>query len=125
MTCRDQGGKIVAPSSEADCSVTVAVSSGADEMCVRLIGDVEIGAEAALQVAIDRVRQVAPRTVIVDLAEVGFAGSVFAHFVDNVHHAAPRASIAVCRPSPMAKFVLAVTGVDRHLSPPGMPIPPM
>jgi anti-anti-sigma regulatory factor len=101
------------PVSECPCLVTILAPAGDDTVWIRLVGAVEMDAEAALDVAIDRVRDLAPHTVLIDLAGVTFAGSVLVGFLIRVHAAAPHASIRLRHAKPMIQFVLTVTAVDK------------
>ena len=104
------------PVSECPCVVTILAPPGDDTMWIRLVGAVEMDAEAALDVAIDRVQNRVPRTVLIDLAGVTFAGSVLVHFLIRVHAAAPHASICLRHARPMIQFVLTVTDVDKMVA---------
>lgn len=94
------------------CVVTVVVPFSGVSAWVRLVGDVEMGAEAALQVAVDRIEAVGPRTVVIDLAGVTFAGSELANFLAQITDAAPGASVSVCRAIPAVELVLVATGFN-------------
>jgi anti-anti-sigma regulatory factor len=101
------------PLSEHPCVVTILASPGDDTVWIRLVGAVEMEAEAALDVAIDRVQNLVPHTVLIDLAGVTFAGSGLVSFLIGLHAAAPHASIRLRHTRPMIRFVLAVTAIDK------------
>ena len=101
------------PVSKCPCVVTILATPGDDTVWIRLVGALEMDAEATLDVAIDRVQNLAPRTVLIDLAGVTFAGSVLVRFLILVHGAAPHASIRLRHARPMIRHVLAVTAVDQ------------
>ena len=84
---------------------------------IRLAGDVEMGAESALQVAVDRVATVRPRSVVVELGAVTFGGSVLAHFLAHMRRAVPQAIITVRHASPMIEVILTATGFGALLAP--------
>ena len=77
------------PLSEYPCVVTILAPPGDDTVWIRLVGAVEMDAEATLDMAIDRVQNLGPRTVLIDLAGVTFAGSALVRFLIRVHTAAP------------------------------------
>jgi anti-anti-sigma regulatory factor len=101
------------PVTEYPCVVTLLAPPGDDTVWIRLVGAVEMDAEAALDAAVHRVQNFAPHTVLIDLAGVTFAGSVLLRFLVHVHAAAPHASIRLRHVRPMIQFVLTVTTVDK------------
>jgi anti-anti-sigma regulatory factor len=109
----DPGVETMVPVSECPCVVTILAPAGDDTVWIRLVGAVEMDAEAALDAAVDRVRDLAPHTVLIDLAGVTFAGSLLVHFLGHVHAAVPQASIRLRHTRPMIQFVLGVTAVDK------------
>lgn len=109
--------------SEDPCVVTIAAAPDGNTLWIRLVGAIEMGAEAALDTAIARVQTLTPGTVVIDLAGVTFAGSLLLHFLIRLHAAAPRASIGLRHAKPTIRSILTVTGVhelvilDDHRSP--------
>ena len=101
------------PTSEGPCKVSVVAPPAADTVWIRLVGTVEMGAEPALETAVDRVRNRAPRAVTVDLAGVTFASSALVNLLIRLHLAAPRASIHLVFATPAVQRVLAATGFDQ------------
>lgn len=97
--------------SECPCVVTT-VAAHDDMMWIRLVGAVELGAEAALNKAIDRVQELAPQRVVIDLAGVIFAGSLLAKFLIRLHNAAGPAAIHLHHADSTIRFVLTATHVD-------------
>jgi anti-anti-sigma factor len=79
---------------------------------IRIVGDLDMGGEQALADAIDSLSRLRPATIILDLTAVTFVGSVFAHFVASVHDTVPDALVVLRNPSPMARLVLELTGLD-------------
>jgi len=78
---------------------------------IRLIGAVEMGSAPALSRAVDRVREVRPRRVLIDLAGVTFAGSVLVNFLVRVHTAGCRCRICLLRAGPMSRVAVTATGL--------------
>ena len=109
----DSGVETMVPVSECPCVVTILDLPSDETAWIRLVGAVEMDAEAALDEAIDRVRDLAPHTVLIDLAGVTFAGSLLVHFLGHVRAAVPQASIRLRHTRPMIQFVLGVTAVDK------------
>lgn len=56
--------------SELSRVVTIVAAPGSAMAWIRRIGTVKMGAETALDVAIDRVQKLAPRPVVIDLANL-------------------------------------------------------
>jgi len=106
----------VAATSERPCVVTTRVSLETRTVWVRLVGAVEMGAEPALDVAVERVRAVAPAVVLVDLAGVTFAGSLLAHFLLRVHAAAGGARISLYGATRSTLLVVTATGGDAFVT---------
>ena len=79
---------------------------------IRLIGAVEMGSAPALSRAVDRVREVRPRRVLIDLAGVTFAGSVLVNFLVRVHTAGCRCRICLLRAGPMSRVAVTASGLD-------------
>lgn len=95
-------------------TVTVSASPTTGIALVYVRGAIDPAVEPALHDVVEQLRAMAPRTVLVDLAEVTFAGSTLANFVAQVRDALPaEASLAVCRPSAMTRQVLMLAGVGR------------
>jgi hypothetical protein len=98
------------------CVVTIFVPSDGDTVWIRLLGEVEMGAETVLDRAADRVRHVAPDIVAIDLCGVTFAGSELVHFLLRVHAGAPRAPIRLHQAKPMIRTVVTAAGVDAFVT---------
>jgi anti-anti-sigma factor len=100
-----------------DCVVTVTARPGSRRADVRIAGDIDMAAVPRLTDAARRLSEDSPRSVFVDLAGVAFAGSALPNFLAQAHNRIPRgSSLVVCRPSPMARFVLVATGVMEILT---------
>ncbi len=98
------------------CVVSVRVLPDGDTMWIRIIGAVDVGSALALSRAVDRVRDARPRTIIIDLAGVTFAGSVLVHFLIGIHAAGRRSRIRLLRARPVIRVVVAATGVDQFVT---------
>lgn len=101
----------------ADVSRTfsISVSSGtAGRMHLVLSGDVDLAARPQLTHAVAQVAAAAPRTVVVDLAAVTFAGSALVNFLAGVRLGVPDGAVLLaCRPTPAVNWVLTASdGAD-------------
>ncbi|WP_030434749.1 STAS domain-containing protein [Actinoplanes subtropicus] len=108
--------------------VSVRVLPDEDAIRIRLIGAVDLGSALTLHQAVDRIQEVLPRTVLIDLAGVTFAGSVLAHFLLGIH-AAGRHRICLLRAGPTIRMIVTATGIDQSSPllkafPAGSPIEP-
>lgn len=93
-------------------TATVSTSPTTGIVLVCLSGAIDPAVKPALHDVGEQLRAAAPRTVLVDLAEVTFACSTLANFVAQVRNALPpEASLAVCRPSAMTRRLLTLAGV--------------
>lgn len=96
--------------------LTVAVCSCAGDAStyIRLAGEVDLVVESDLTMAVDRVRALAPRTVLIDLGRVTFACSTLATLLVRLYHAIPDgASLVVCCPTAVVRLLLQVTAVHQ------------
>lgn len=98
------------------CVVSIRVVPDGDAMWIRLIGAVDPGSGPTLRRAVDRVEDVQPRTVLIDLAGVTFAGSGLVHFLLGVRAAGRRCRICLLRAGPMVRVVVAATGADQFVT---------
>src|SRR5687768_10353855 len=98
--------------SESPCVVTILAPSNESLVYIRLVGAVENGSESALGEAVDRVRELKPRTVLINCAGVTFAGVVLIHFLARVRAAAPDALIWLSHARPMVRFLISVSDLD-------------
>ena len=81
---------------------------------VWLTGDIDLAAEAALAEAAEELRVLAPRSVMIDLAGVTFAGTSLVSFLVRVRTVIPGgASMTTRGPIPLVRRVLIVTAVDQ------------
>jgi anti-anti-sigma factor len=94
--------------------LTVTVIPGRRRTDVVLSGEVDLGARPVLDAAVDRLAEAAPRTTVVDLAAVVFAGAVLPSFLARVRTAIPAGSVlVVANPRPMTRKVLQLTGMEQ------------
>lgn len=94
---------------------TVAVIALPSQFVARVSigGAIDMAAEAALTDAVTRLATLAPRSVVVDLAAVTFSCSTLANFVVQIRNALPEAAtLTLCRPTPMTRRLLHITGID-------------
>ena len=92
--------------------VTVDATPLSRSASIRLVGDMDLGDKPALADAVELLLGSEPEVVVFDLSAVTFVCSTLANFVADVHTAVPDASLILCNPSPMARRVLAITGLD-------------
>ena len=93
-----------------DFTITVTFSPGQTRAVVLLAGDLDIDAWPDLTEAIRQLTAARPGTIIVDVAAVRYVGAVLPNFLARVCQADPAMSLlTVSHPSPMARFILAVT----------------
>lgn len=119
------------PESDDGLAVTTMAAPSVTSALIRLSGDIDMTASAALSAIADRLATVAPARVVIDLAEVTFVCSVLPNFLAQLHHRLPAAStILLCRPTSGTRQVLLMTGMDQiatlsaDLPLPGNPLPP-
>lgn len=105
----------VAAISADSCAVSVRVLPDEDAIWIRLIGAVDLGSALTLSRAVDRIQEVLPRTVLIDLASVTFAGFVLAHFLLGIH-AAGRRRICLLRAGPTIRMIVTATGIDQFVT---------
>ena len=99
------------------CTVVVEAASHNRRTDVHIIGDLDVDAVPALNDAVDRVTALLPGRVVVDLGEVPFAGSALPNFLIRLVDVLPAMiPVTVCRPQPMSRLVLEVTGMGRILT---------
>lgn len=101
----------MASPSSRQCSITVTEVPRTSTVQVVVAGEVDIEDRPLLSNALRRISAASPRTVVVDLALVTFAGSALARFLLEIREAVPAASLVLCRPRPMIRMVLCITGV--------------
>ena len=101
------------PSSSAYLKVTMLAFRGEParaRLC--LAGEVDIAANDMLGVCVDWLITLAPLTVVIDLAEVTFAGSSLPNFVVRAADAlSPDSDLILCGANPMTRWVLRVADV--------------
>lgn len=104
------------PVPEIPFIVTILAPPGGKIVWIRLIGALDMGTEPELDRAIDRVRDVAPGTVLIDLAGVTFAGSLLVHFLIHVHAASRRARIRLIQATPTVRLLVTATGIGEFIT---------
>jgi ABC-type transporter Mla MlaB component len=93
-----------------DFTITVRLWPRQDRAMVVLAGDLDIDAWPDLTDAIGQLIAMPAGTLTVDVAAVQHVGAVLPNFLARVRQAIPApSSLTVSHPSPMARFVLAVT----------------
>lgn len=97
-----------------DFTITVTFWPRQDRAMVVLAGDLDIDAWPDLTDAIGQLIAMPAGALTVDVEAVQHVGAVLPNFLARVRQAVPAASsLTVSRPSPMARFVLAVTDMTQ------------
>lgn len=94
-------------------TVRVVAPPGSPSAWIRLVGAVDMTAEPDLAEAADRLRRLTVRLIVIDLAEVTFAGATLTHFLDTVRDAHPDAALVLRQPSPLIRRILTLTGQEQ------------
>jgi anti-anti-sigma factor len=97
--------------------LSLEVTRNADAVTVRISGDVDLASKERLEEAIGRLGPEA-RFLIFDLAGVTFMSSTGINMLVRVHNLceANGGSLVVAAPSEPVRRVLALTGIDQHLT---------
>ncbi|MGZ4665411.1 MAG: STAS domain-containing protein [Frankiaceae bacterium] len=85
---------------------------------VQIRGDVDQTEFPELDVAAQQLIAADASTIYVDLGGVTFMGSTMVTFLVRISNAKgfTRRPLVLCRPTPMARKVLQMTGLDQHAS---------
>jgi anti-anti-sigma factor len=94
-------------------SITRPANSSVDY--VQIVGDVDLSDSATLEVAAARLLAADGSSICVDLGGTTFMDSTLAAFLSQVGTADGQAgrTLVLCRPRPMARRIIEVTGLDR------------
>jgi anti-anti-sigma factor len=86
--------------------------------CVQIVGDVDLSDSRALGLAARALIEADASIIYVDLGGTTFMGSTLVAFLVHVGNANGRARrpLVLCRPTPMARRVIHVTGLDQLAS---------
>ena len=97
--------------SDHGLTVTARTAPGGDHRArVCLAGEIDVAAVVALSETVDWLTALAPVSVLVDLAELTFAGATLPNFVVRVRQAVPDgAELILWRARPTTRWVLRVT----------------
>lgn len=99
------------------CTVVVEAAPQSRRTVVRITGDLDADAVPALNDAVDRIAALLPGRVVVDLADVPYAGSALPNFLVRLVGALPAMMpVVVCRPQPLPRWVLDTTGMEHILT---------
>ncbi len=114
-----------------EAGLTIAASTSPGETrraCLRLAGELDMDASAALSKTVDWLAAVGPVSVLIDLAKVTFAGSTLPNFIVRLSAATPDAELILWRSSPVTKLILRITDMaaistlrDDPVAPYGLP----
>ena len=106
----------MSPHSLPGCAVVVVAARQHRMVDVCVAGDLDPDAESVLSNAVARIAALAPERVFVDIADVTFACSTLPNFLARLVDVLPHAmSVTVCRPAPMHRWVLDLTGMAKIL----------
>jgi anti-anti-sigma factor len=84
---------------------------------VRICGDVDLSDSRGLGIAAQRLIAANAGLVYVDLGGITFMGSTLVGFLVHVAESGrPRRRLVLCRPTPMARLVIEISGVDEVAS---------
>jgi anti-anti-sigma factor len=97
--------------------VSVSHALDAKVATVELIGDVDIGGDAALHQAVGEIAKAEPAMVCVDLSATTFAGSALLNFLIQVRNTVgAKTPLVVRRPSPLTRRMIELTDIDSILT---------
>jgi len=85
-------------------------------LCVRMSGDVDLSDNWDLSLVTPRIRETGAHTVYLDVGPVTFFGTTVVNFIVHLLNAGPGSRIVVCRPSPMARRVVAALPLPSQIS---------
>lgn len=96
--------------------VTIVARPDSSSAWIRLVGDIDPAAVPALNDAVDRLSGRPRHCVVIDLTAVTFACSTLANFLAALHRAHPEAELVLHHPSRMVLVILAMTGLEDHVT---------
>ena len=100
-----------------DCTVTITEASVKNRACVRIVGELDTAAAPVLASSIRQLSRMSPERVVVDVADVTFAGSALPNFLATLHgKLPPGCSLVVRHPRPMLRRVLLAAGMTQIVS---------
>jgi anti-anti-sigma factor len=92
-------------------SITGSADGSADY--VQILGDVDLSDSRALRIAAAQLIDAAASTIYVDLAGTTFMGSTLVAFLVHIgNDSRTERPLVLCRPTPMARRVIAMTCLD-------------
>jgi anti-anti-sigma regulatory factor len=97
-------------------TIDVPAQSRAGVLCVRISGDVDLSDNWDLSLATPRIRETGANTVYIDVGPVTFFGTTVVNFIVHLLNAGPGSRIVVCRPSAMARRVVAALPLPAQIS---------
>jgi anti-anti-sigma factor len=99
--------------SQAQMRLSITRSSDNSADFVQINGDVDLSDSRALGLAARQLIDAAASVVYVDLGGTTFMGSTLVAFLVHVgNNGKDRRPLVLCRPSPMARRVIQMTGLD-------------
>jgi anti-anti-sigma factor len=105
--------------SQAQMRLSITRSPDSSDAFVQILGDVDLSDSAALGQAVSALAHAGgdAGVVYVDLAGTTFMGSTLVAFLVNVgNNGRARRPMELCRPTPMARRVIHMTGLDELAS---------
>ena len=97
-------------------TIDVPPKSRGGVLCVRMSGDVDLSSNWDLSLVTPRIRETGAHTIFLDVRPVTFFGSTVVNFLVHLLNAGPGSRIVVCRPSPMARRVIAALPLPAQIS---------
>jgi len=97
-------------------TIDVPAQSRGGVLCVRMSGDVDLSSSWDLSLATPRIHQTGAVTIYLDVGPVTFFGSTVVNFLVHLLNACPGSRIVVCRPSRMARRVIATLPLPAQIS---------
>jgi anti-anti-sigma regulatory factor len=85
-------------------------------LCIRMSGDVDLSDNWSLALATPRIRETGAHTIFVDVGAVTFFGSTIVNFLVHLVSSGLSSQVVLCRPTPMARRVLAALSLPPQIS---------
>jgi anti-anti-sigma regulatory factor len=110
-------GRWEMPSTSLDrMSIDIPAQSSVGVLCIRMSGDVDLSDNWNLALATPRIRGTGAHTIFVDVGAVTFFGSTIVNFLVHLVATGPSAEVVLCRPTAMARRVVAALSLPSQIS---------
>jgi anti-anti-sigma factor len=97
-------------------AIDIPTESRVGVLCIRMSGDVDLSDNWNLALATPRIRGTGAHTIFVDVGAVTFFGSTIVNFLVHQLAAGPETQVVLCRPTPMARRVVAALSLPPQIS---------